>query len=109
MQSLQVELNNLRNDLNKAIAIIRERGKNKAIAERDYRVAVAKEILILRDKGIPVTIINDLVRGNGSIANLKLNRDIAETLYESNMQYIYSTKLNIDIVLKQLHAERKGE
>lgn len=109
MQSLQAELNNLRNDLNKAITIIRERGKNKAIAERDYRVAVAKEILILRDKGVPVTIINDLVRGNESIANLKLNRDIADTLYESNMQYIYSTKLNIDIVLKQLHAERKGE
>ncbi len=108
MQSLQIELSDLREDLNKAIRIIRERGRKKALAERDYRVEVAKEILILRDKGIPVTIINDLVRGNAVIAKLKFERDVAETLYESNMQYIYSTKLNIDIVLRQLEAERKG-
>ena len=109
MQDLQIELNNLRSDLNKAIRIIRERGKAKAIAEKDYRVALAKEILLLRSSGTPVTIISDLCRGNENIAELKMNRDIAETLYESNMQFIYSTKLNIDIVMKQIEAERKGE
>lgn len=109
MQDLQIELNNLRSDLNKAITIIRERGKNRAIAERDYRVELAKEMLRLRAEGVPVTIISDLCRGNQKIADLKLDRDIAETLYESNMQFIYSTKLNIDIVMKQIEAERKGE
>ena len=108
MQSLQSEMTTLRADLNKAITILKERGQTKAKAERDYRVAVAKEILILRDKGIPVTIINDLVRGNEDIAELKLQRDIAETLYESAMQYIYSNKLNIGIVERQMEAERKG-
>lgn len=109
MQDLQIELNKYRSDLNKAITIIRERGKAKAIAERDYRIELAKEILLLRDSGVPVTIISDLCRGNQKIAELKMNRDIAETLYESNMQFIYSTKLNIDIVMKQIEAERKGE
>lgn len=109
MQELQIELNNYRMDLNKAITIIRERGKAKAVAERDYRVELAKEILKLRAEGVPVTIINDLARGNERIAELKMNRDIAETLYESNMQFIYKTKLNIDIVMKQIEAERKGE
>ena len=109
MQELQIELNNLRSDLNKAIKIIKERGKSKAIAERDYRVELAKEILRLRLEGMPVTIISDLCRGNEKIAELKMNRDIAETLYESNLQFIYSTKLNIDIVMKQIEAERKGE
>ncbi|MDR7856324.1 hypothetical protein [Tissierella sp.] len=109
MQDLQIELNKLRSDLNKAITIIKERGKNKAIAERDYRVALGKQILLLRAEGIPVTITSDLCRGNEKIAELKMNRDIAETLYESNMQFIYSTKLNIDIVMKQIEAERKGE
>ena len=108
MQDLYIELSTLRTDLNKAITILKERGQAKAIAERDYRVAVAKEILILRDKGMPVTIINDLVKGNEDIAELKLNRDIAETLYESAMQYIYSNKLNIGIVERQMEAERKG-
>ena len=108
MQSLQSEMTTLRANLNKAITTLKERGQTKAKAERDYRVAVAKEILILRDKGIPVTIINDLVRGNEDIAELKLQRDIAETLYESAMQYIYSNKLNIGIVERQMEAERKG-
>ncbi len=109
MQDLQIELNKYRSDLNKVITIIRERGKNRAIAERDYRVELAKEILRLRAEGVPVTIISDLCRGNEKIADLKLDRDIAETLYESNMQFIYKTKLNIDIVMKQIEAERKGE
>lgn len=109
MQDLQVEMTKLRNDLNKAITIIRSRGQIKAKTERDYRVAVAKEILKLREQSIPVTIINDLVRGNETIADLKLERDISETLYESNMQYIYSVKLNIGIVERQIEATRKGE
>ncbi|MGJ0848772.1 hypothetical protein ACR77J_19075 [Tissierella praeacuta] len=109
MQDLQIELNKLRIDLNKAITIIKERGKAKAIAERDYRVELAKEILRLRAEGMPVTIISDACRGNEKIAELKMNRDIVETLYESNIQFIYSTKLNIDIVMKQIEAERKGE
>ena len=108
MQDLQIELNKYRSDLNKAITIIKVRGKAKAIAERDYRVELAKEILRLRAEGMPVTIISDLCRGNEKIAELKMNRDIAETLYESYMQFIYKTKLNIDIVMKQIEAERKG-
>jgi hypothetical protein len=94
MQDLQIELNKYKNDLNKAITIIRERGKNRAIAERDYRVELAKEILRLRAEGMLVTIISDLCLGNENIADLKVKRDIAETLYESNMQFIYKTKLN---------------
>ncbi|MBU5437620.1 hypothetical protein KQI42_06355 [Tissierella sp. MSJ-40] len=74
MQDLQQELNNLRSDLNKAITIIKERGKTKAIAERDYRVALAKEILKLRSEGMPITIISDLCRRNEKIAELKMNR-----------------------------------
>lgn len=108
MQDLYIELSTLRTDLNKAITILKERGQAKAIAERDYRVAVAKEMLILRDEKIPVTIINDLVRGKEEIAELKLQRDIAETLYDSAFQYIYSAKLNIGIVERQMEATRKG-
>ena len=40
-------------------------------------------MLRLRAEGVPVTIISDLCRGNEKIADLKLKRDIAETLYES--------------------------
>lgn len=108
MQDLVNELNSLRSNLNNAITILRERGQAKAQAERDYRIALAQNILVLRDNKIPVTIINDLSRGNDKIANLKMERDIAETLYDSNIHYLYATKLNIDIVMKQIDATRKG-
>lgn len=109
MQDLVTELNIHRSNLNKAIKELKERGQVKAKAERDYRVELSKEILRLRAEGMPVTIISDVCRGNGKIANLKMERDIAESLYESNMQYIYSTKINIEIVQKQIEATMRGE
>lgn len=109
MQDLVTELNIHRSNLNKAIKELKERGQVKAKAERDYRVELSKGILRLRAEGMPVTIISDVCRGNEKIANLKMERDIAESLYESNMQYIYSTKINIEIVQKQIEATMRGE
>ena len=108
MQDLINELNLHRGNLNLAIKELKTRGQAKAEAERDYRVALAKEILELRTEGTPVTIINDLCRGNEKIATLKMKRDIAETLYDSAMQAIYNYKLNIDIIQNQINAIHKG-
>ena len=108
MQDLINELNYHRQRLNYAIKELKTRGQAKAKAERDYRVALAKKMLELRAEGTPVTIISDLCRGDEEIARLKMERDIAESLYESNMQFIYSTKLNIDIIQNQINNEIKG-
>lgn len=109
MQDLIIQINKLRKTLNYAIAELRERGENKAKAEHDYRVGLAKEILLQRDAGQPVTIISDICRGNEEIAKLKFERDVADTLYETALQKIYATKLELGIVENQLNAERKGE
>lgn len=108
MQDLINELNLHRGNLNLAIKELKARGQAKAEAERDYRVALAKEILRLRTEGIPVTIINDLCRGEETIARLKMERDIADSLYESALQAIYNYKLNIDIIQNQINAIYKG-
>ena len=108
MQDLLNELNHHRGNLNLAIKELNVRGRNKAEAEKNYRVALAKEMLRLRTEGTPVTIINDLCRGNEHIATLKMQRDIAETLWESAMQAIYAFKLNIDIIQNQINATYKG-
>jgi len=109
MQDLIIELQELRKTLNLAIEKLKERGYKKAKAEQNYRVALAKEILLQRDAGMPVTIISDICRGKEEIAKLKLERDIAETLYETALQKIYATKIELQIVENQLNAERKGE
>lgn len=109
MQNLINELNLYRGNLNLAIKELKVRGQTKAETEMRYRIALAKEILKLRAEGTPVTIISDICRGDETIAFLKMQRDIAESLWESAMQAIYNYKLNIDIIQNQMKAERKGE
>lgn len=109
MQDLMIELKKQLKTLDRAIAALVERGKEKAEAERDYRVALQKEILLQRDAGMPVTIISDVCRGKNEIADLKMKRDIAETMWETCLQKIYSCKININILEGLMEAERKGQ
>jgi len=75
-----------------------KKGKAKAESERDYRIALSQKILAERDKGTPVTIISDVCRGDKAIATLKMERDIAETLFEIVMQKIYSLKMELSLL-----------
>ena len=109
MQDLLNELNKQRKTLDRAITALVSKGKEKAMAERDYRIALQKEILRQRDAGMPVTIISDICRGKDEIANLKMQRDVADTLYDTCLQKIYSCKINIGILEGLMAAERKGQ
>lgn len=109
MQLLIAEIDNLRKDLNNAIGELKKAGYEKAKAEYTYRVALAKELLIQRDKGLPVTIINDIARGNEQIAKLKFNRDYTETIYESTLEKLRAIKIELGIVERQIEATRRGE
>lgn len=55
--------------------------KAYAEAEKEYRLILAKEIMNLKDAGMPATLINDLARGN--VAELKFKRDLAEVSYKT--------------------------
>ncbi len=109
MQDLIRELNKKRQELNTAIHLLKDRGTEKAKAENKYRMELAKEMLIQRDNKIPVTIISDICRGNKDIAKLKLDRDIADIMYESVLQRIYATKLELQIIDNQMRSEWKGD
>lgn len=74
------------------------KGKAKAESERDYRIALAQKMLVEREKGTPVTILGDICRGDRNIAEAKMERDIAETLFEIVMQKIYSLKMEMSIL-----------
>ncbi len=109
MQDLMIEMGDLRSTLSIAINELKRRGRDKAKAEQDYRVALAQEILIQRDVGLPVTIIGDICRGKAEIAKLKFDRDFAETLYNTCLQKIYQCKIELGIIENQMNAERRGE
>lgn len=79
------------------------------MGKQRYRIALSKELLVQREKGLPVTIINDIVRGNEEIAKLKFNRDYAETIYEATLEKLRAVKIELGIVERQIEATRRGE
>jgi hypothetical protein len=91
--------------LDKAIQQLGVRGKAYAQAECDYRTALSKKILEYRADGMPVTIISDICRGLPEIAKLRLERDIAQTVYESAKEAINGYKLQIKILDAQVERE----
>ena len=102
------ELNNKKNLLDKALSEYKGRGLEYANAFKNYRVAVAKELLRLRDDGMPVTIAYDIARGNEEVAELKRQEIITESLYKSCQEAINSYKLQMKILQEQYNKEYGG-
>ena len=81
-------------------------GKEKAQTEHDYKVVLRQEALRLRtEKDMPVTLINQVVYGIPEVADLRLKRDIAETMYEVAKESINTLKLKIRIIDAQISRE----
>lgn len=108
MYDLMDELQQKTRLLDEAVRQYGKRGQAYAKAEHDYRVALAKRTLEKRNEGVPVTIISDICRGAPDIAQLRLEKDIAETVYESAKEAIQSYKLQIRILDAQIEREWGG-
>ena len=81
----------------------------KAISEREYRKALAIEIVRLKSDGMSVTLIQDIAKGN--ISEVKFERDKWETMYDVIRSQIRGTSERISIgqsVLNWLKVEMKG-
>lgn len=73
-------------------------GLEKAKTQRDYKVRQAQEILKLRADKYPVTIIQDLVKGNEEVAELRLKRDIAQSDYFTAIEAMNNLRLEVEIL-----------
>jgi hypothetical protein len=75
--------------------------KAKAEKERDYRRALAIEIVKLKTGGMQATLIPDVARGN--TADLKFERDLAEAEYvaaRDSLEAIQSQMNGLQSILK---------
>lgn len=103
---LQNELNDLTQRLTIAVKTLKNNGKALAEAERDYKVILSQEALKLRQqKDMPVTLINQIIYGIKEVADKRFQRDVAQTMYTTNLEYINSTKLQIRLLESQLSRE----
>ena len=103
---LYVELQKKINELNISIKKLRETGTEYAEAEREYKITLRNEALKLRaEKGMPVTLIQQVVYGVPEVAEKRFKRDVKEAVYKANIEAINVFKLQIRIIESQLQRE----
>jgi hypothetical protein len=65
-------------------------GQEKSHTEREYRIALMKEILLLKDAKMPATLISDISRGK--VADLMFKRDSAEVQFKAALESMSALK-----------------
>lgn len=104
------ELNVKIQELNISIKNLRKAGTEFAEAEKEYKICLRQEALKLRaEKGMPVTLIQQVVYGVPEVANKRFKRDVKEATYKANQEAINTLKLQIRIIESQLQREWSNE
>ena len=98
-------LNKKQKQLDYSIKSLAKNGEEYAKAYTDYRIALAKELLILKNEGYAITLAGDIARGKPEIARLKFNEISKEALYKANQESINAIKLEIKIIQEQINKE----
>jgi hypothetical protein len=100
------DLQSLIDKLNISIKSLAENGKALCQAEYEYKILLRQEALKLRqEKGMPVTLISQIIYGVPEVAKKRLDRDIAETYYNTNQEKINALKLQIRVIQSQIERE----
>ena len=100
------ELNSLCEKLTIAGSKLAKYGNEKAQTEHDYKIALRQEALKLRTtQDMPVTLIDKVVYGVPEVAEKRLARDIAETMYDTCKESINVLKLKVRILDAQINRE----
>ena len=102
---LQIDLNNRVKQLDLSIKQLRKSGEDYAKAYTDYRVALAKKLVELKNEGYAITLAGDIARGDPEIARLKFEEIAKEAIYKANLESINATKLAIKIIEQQIDRE----
>lgn len=99
-------IQDLTNRLNQSIKLLAKYGNDFAETERNYKIVLRQEALKLRaEKGMPVTLIQQVVYGVPEVADKRYKRDVAEAMYQTAQENINSIKLQIRIMENQLSRE----
>lgn len=102
---LEVEKQQKLKELDIAIKSLRKTGRDYAKAYTDYRIAVAKELVKLKDEGYAITLASDIARGKPEIAHLKFEEICKEAIYKANQESVNAIKLALKIIQEQINKE----
>ena len=102
---LYVELQQKIKQLEASLKELRVSGTNYAKAERDYKILLRQECLKLRDEGMAIGMIDKTCYGIPSVAEARFQRDIAQTIYQANLEAINTLKLQLRLIENQISRE----
>ena len=103
--NLVQELFNKTSMLTPTIKRLANEGERLAKAERDYKIKLRQEALKLRADGMAIGMIDKTIYGIPEIANLRFERDLADTLYKTALEYLNTLKLEIRVLQNQVDKE----
>ena len=92
LHSIIGELKIVNQKLSNAYKTMWTESKSYSLAEKEYKIALQKEILRLKTSGMAITLIPDLARGSEEVAELKFKRDLADRLYETSKESVRSLR-----------------
>ena len=105
MSELINELGAKTRQLDLSIKQLRKSGTDYATAEREYKILLRQECLKLRDEGMAIGMIDKCCYGIPSVAEARFKRDVAETVYKANLEFIASVKLQMRLIEAQIERE----
>ena len=91
--------------LDASILQLRKSGTDRAEAEKEYKIKLREQCLILREEGMPIGLIDKTCYGIPEVANLRFKRDIADAVYRANLEAINTLKLELRLLEGQLQRE----
>lgn len=106
---MQNELDYKSQLLYKSVEELKNTGREYAKAYTEYRIALAKELVKLKDEGYAITLASDIARGKPEIARLKFDEISKEAVYKANQETINVLKLQIKIIENQIAREWSNE
>ena len=120
MQDTYNDLKAERSMLKKLINSLQKCNRNLAEAEQNYRLAYSKECIRIKLEGVegengkktsPVawTMTPDIARGLPEVSKRRYERDLLKGEVEAIMQKIYQTKIEINLLQKEMESIQKGE
>ena len=91
--------------LDASVRELAKTGREYANAYTNYRVALAKELVKLKDEGYAITLASDIARGKPEIAKLKFEEISKEAVYKANQETINAIKIEIKVIQEQINRE----
>ena len=98
---LQAKLDQLSASLKK----LRQTGSEYAKCEKEYKILLRQECLKLRDDGMAIGMIDKTCYGIPSVAEARFQRDVAQTIYQANLEAINTLKLQLRLIENQISRE----